>query len=638
MMVIAGPGSGKTAVLTNRVARLCEEGIKPENILVITFTKSAAAEMERRCRQLSDENGIESNGVMFGTFHSVFFYLLKKYGHFPKLTFADLNVKKKYMSEALAIFGKESEEAEHVITMINEAERYKVSEEKVQDSYSDIFEYYFELIKSNGFLDFEDMLIHFVRMLKDEPRLCSYLQDKYKYILLDEFQDINAVQYEAIRLLSSTRHNVFAVGDEDQSIYGFRGSNPMIMKRFIEDFEDTTVIKLEDNFRSASAIVEAGNKYIAKNKNRFEKIMRSAAGKLPNKDDVISKEFNSFEDEQLYIYQQIERLLIQGVAPSDIVILYRNNKDVKNMERYLNSHGMHLSVKKKETEKEETEFFEEVIAFLKISLQVSLQASKSEDEDLMEEEKSRFCRNLLLINSVSSLNLPRNIFTYKAMSVKEIENLLERTYSKQAAARFRNFIDKEVVLEKLSARAGMKYIQNVLGYSKELEQKNLKKCMFEEIFKQTSTNDSIEDLINKVSTMKNDFSLNYTKNGSSTNIKNTNCQNVNSNNVNCKQGKCQNVNSNNVNCKQGNCKHVNSNNTQKEDINNHRKEEINIMTIHQAKGLEYNIVFLASLMEFGNDNAYSFNGNEQQDVEEERRIIYVGMTRAKNKLFMTYVK
>ncbi|MCM1540359.1 MAG: ATP-dependent helicase [Blautia sp.] len=284
LLLLAGPGSGKTFTITQRILYLLERGTPPERVLVITFTKDAAASMQRRFRQLSPV----TLPVNFGTFHSVFYHMLKESGCVRTEHPLNQSRKKKIL---LPILKEVSEEAfkdliqEDTAAILNAMSFYKntLSMEKAaqkapkewQSAFPEILARYEAARGKLGAVDFDDMVCECRKMLAEQPRRRQYWQNRFDHILMDEFQDINPVQYETIKLLARPPYNFFAVGDDDQAIYGFRGAQPECLKNFQEDFNARQLL-LNVNYRSCGEIIAASGKVIGENKNRFPKDLRPA--------------------------------------------------------------------------------------------------------------------------------------------------------------------------------------------------------------------------------------------------------------------------------------------------------------------------------------------------------------------------
>ena len=257
MMVLAGPGSGKTTVITHRIKKLLEQGVNPSGILVITFTKAAATEMKERFYQLTEGIKEDYQKVSFGTFHSVFYQILKLAYRFPSGNVLGEEDKRGFFKEFLAKTELEVEdESEFISSVINEISYVKGSRIDLDYYYSQncpeewfkkLYTGYEDMLRITGKIDFDDMLIMCYELFTQRPDILSAWQRKFQYILVDEFQDINRIQYEIVRMMALPENNLFIVGDDDQSIYRFRGAKPEIMLGFLKDYPDAKQVLLAEN-------------------------------------------------------------------------------------------------------------------------------------------------------------------------------------------------------------------------------------------------------------------------------------------------------------------------------------------------------------------------------------------------------
>lgn len=280
LLLLAGPGSGKTFTITKRILYLLERGVLPEEILVITFSKDAAVSMQQRFRQMA----AQFFPVHFGTFHSVFYHILLESGGFRSRKLIHDSAKKNLMISILKKYQKNTELSEDAVKILSAESLYKNTADKERalltvplewrEYFEEITAVYSEALRLEGAVDFDDMLFECRRLLEEDARVRKSWQKRFQYILIDEFQDCNSVQYEAIRLLSARPYNLLAVGDDDQSIYGFRGASPDILRRFTEDFRAERLL-LDVNYRCAGEIVRASLAVIGENRNRFPKVLRA---------------------------------------------------------------------------------------------------------------------------------------------------------------------------------------------------------------------------------------------------------------------------------------------------------------------------------------------------------------------------
>lgn len=339
MLVIAGPGSGKTTVLTARIRNLIEEySVNPANILVITLTKAAANEMKSRFNNMMGR----STNVTFGTFHAVFFMILRAAYNYSVDSIIKEDVRQNIIKQAIERSRLEPDDLNEMVSNITgEISRVKTETIDINAYYSascpeeefrDIYKYYVKTLKKMGLIDFDDMLLYCHELLTTRRDILAKWQQKYQYILIDEFQDINKIQYDIIKLLAKPQDNLFIVGDDDQSIYGFRGSKPEIMLNFDKDYPDTDKVILDTNYRSTGNIVSAAGKVIAHNKVRFAKNINTV-NDPGDKVDII--EFNTQAEEYEKIIDNIRKESASGGNYSDNAVLFRTNSTAAGFVRKL---------------------------------------------------------------------------------------------------------------------------------------------------------------------------------------------------------------------------------------------------------------------------------------------------------------
>ena len=273
-MVIAGPGSGKTTVITKRIRYLIDSGAaRPSEILVITFTAAAAFEMRSRFIKLSTDSSYTSEPC-FGTFHSIFYHFLREHPAYSNLRLAEqsecVNILKRIV---LSIIPDNTFTSDYYIYLLNEISRQKtsLSSKPCMPLLDKVMPQYRAAMLKAGLIDFDDMLVLCLKLMKDEPSMLRHLRKTYRFLMVDEFQDIDGLQFEIVRLLAVPDNNIFVVGDDDQSIYGFRGSDPGIMLKFCDYYPDASFIELFTNYRSSKPIVRAAARLISHNKLRFDK-------------------------------------------------------------------------------------------------------------------------------------------------------------------------------------------------------------------------------------------------------------------------------------------------------------------------------------------------------------------------------
>ena len=331
-MVLAPPGSGKTLIVTERTRYLIEEsGVRPDQILVITFTRYAAREMKERFERLTAGKNYP---VTFGTFHSIFYGILKcAYGIGANNLMSEKE-SSVLLQEVLDQTNIEStpeveDEEELVRELLREVGMVKNglyhlkdfhSKYLTQDEFAEVFRSYEHQKKELKKFDFDDMLVQCYALFRKKPEILQGWQKRFQYILIDEFQDINRVQYEVIRMLAAPRYNLFVVGDDDQSIYGFRGAKPELMLYMKQEFPSLRTISLTVNYRSTEFITGAAARVILHNDTRFYKRVQSFRGRGQN---VHVQEVLDEQEEAQYVTEEIQKKLDQGIKPGEIAVLFR---------------------------------------------------------------------------------------------------------------------------------------------------------------------------------------------------------------------------------------------------------------------------------------------------------------------------
>ena len=328
--VIAGPGSGKTAVLTERILYLiCQKGIEPSSILVLTFSRAAALQMKERFFQKSQGR---FPGVRFGTFHSVFFHILKESSG-KNYALLSASVKEKLLNHLIRNYYRDPierptvEEAEKALRIASPVSEDGVTLLSVRRDYE-------AFLKENNILDFDDMISLCRRVLSGNPRAREYWRNQFRAILVDEFQDVNEEQYEVLKLLTDGR-GLFAVGDDDQSIYGFRGSSPKIMRRFMEDFAGAQRIALGFNYRCSANICRASERLIAQNRERIVKKVQAAR---PSGDKVVLKGLRDEREQFLYLLKELKGLSEEELT--NTAVITRTNLHAIRIREFLSENAV----------------------------------------------------------------------------------------------------------------------------------------------------------------------------------------------------------------------------------------------------------------------------------------------------------
>ena len=573
MMVLAGPGSGKTRVITYRTRKLIEEdGIDPSHILVITFTKAAAQEMQSRFFGLTQGANYP---VTFGTFHSVFFRILKWAYHLTAENILREDVKIEYLKQIISGMQLEiDDEAEFFSGIISEISNVKgdmvplehyYSQNCSEENFRKIFTAYDERLRSENLLDFDDMLLKCYELLEKRPDILKLWQDKYRYILIDEFQDINRVQYEVVRLLAAPQNNLFIVGDDDQSIYRFRGAKPEIMLNFTKDYPEAKQVLLAINYRSTGEIVKHGLRVIGHNKKRFPKKIETSH---PGGEPVVIQEFATEEDQMRQVISEIQAHVKAGGAYKDMAFLFRTNTGPRLLVAKLMEYNIPFHMKDSLPNLYEHWIAKDVLAYIRLAM-----GSRERGDFLRIINKpSRYIARNALKGTQITLNQLRAFYQGKDWMWDHIDKLeydlgfMAHMSPYAAISYIRSGIDYDAYLKKYADFRRMKE-EELYQVLDELAEEAKPYKTYEEWFIH------IDEYYEKLK----------------------------------EQARKKNL----------------------------EMDSVEIATMHSAKGLEY-------------DNVYILDANETimphqkatlpEDLEEERRLFYVAVTRAKNHLAVYSVK
>lgn len=577
-LVLAGPGSGKTFTLVERIRHLIEDiHISPSQILVITFSKKASNEMRNRFDSLTEGRGYP---VYFGTFHAMFYSIVKAYYGYGKENIITENGKKSILKRTLKKIGKSLEDDDYIESIISKVSMYKtvlpfeekrlnflneqfVNKEEAE-AFSEIFSMYSKSLTLEHKLDFDDMLYMCLDILTNNHEILKKYRNIYKYFLVDEFQDINDVQYEVLKLLAGENRNVFAVGDDDQSIYGFRGSNPELMQRFINDNSDITIIDMHRNYRCPECVINSASRLISLNNNRINKIQSACK---PDKDEgtvnIIS--FDNASLEAQFVCDKLLEMKKKGIALSNAVILYRTTRCVGLLEEKLDTAGIKYSKKSEAVSFYKYEWVKDIISYIKL-------AAGGRDESLFLRIINKPDRNILREDAVS---------VFKGEKAMTCENTI-----------IKDLISNISLISSMKPFAAVAYIMKALKY---------------------------ESYMNTMLKAKgySDVQINLIKNEIYERAKMFTTINLWLDHIRCFE-----------NTSDDSCIEKKSENIalKREDI-----DCVNLMTVHASKGLEYNTVFVIGLQEgvFPSNKSFS-----EEQIEEERRLMYVAMTRAKKDLYI----
>lgn len=573
MLVLAGPGSGKTTVITRRTRYLTEDcQIKPSQILVITFTRAAAREMRERFLRQTKSDG---TAVSFGTFHAVFFQILKlAYGYGAENILRE-EQKYQFLRDSVRKAKLElSDETEFLSDVAAEISRVK-NERSDLNTYQasscnsaifkGIYQDYDNRLRRSNLIDYDDMLVYCYELLKERSDILGAWQRKYRYILVDEFQDINRLQYDIVRLLAAPEDNLFIVGDDDQSVYRFRGAKPRIMLNFERDYPKAERVVLDTNYRSTPEIVEGAGKVIGHNRERFPKEIHAAKGKGFQ---ILTHDFSTQEEENACIVDKIRTYAGKGGAYSDIAVLFRTNTQPRHLVEELMSAGIPFRMRDRLPNIYDHWIAKDIFTYIRMA------------------KGSRKRSDFLQI-----MNRPKRYIGRECLEEEEVawEALLCCHEDKPwVCERIEKFQSDLKMIGRLSPFGALHYIRNIVGYEEYLREyakfRNRKPEDLLEVL------DELQALAKGFKTFDEWLS------------------------------------------------HIDA---YRKELERQAKEQeresnsVSLATMHSSKGLEYRIVFIPDANEKVTPHKRAFL---EEDIEEERRLFYVAMTRAKELLYIFSVK
>ncbi len=602
LMIIAGAGSGKTKVLTTRIAHLMANGVDAFNILALTFTNKAAREMKERVERTLGNN--EARNLYIGTFHSVFARILRgeagKIGYPNNFTIYDTDDAKSVLKTVINEMELDDKiyKPNTVYNRISSAKNSLISPEEYMDDWAiqqedmranrpmtgKIYSAYNKRCFKNGAMDFDDLLFKMYELLKNHPDALSKYQRKFKYIMIDEYQDTNPSQYEIIKLLGAMHENICVVGDDAQSIYSFRGATIQNILQFEKDYDDVKVVKLEQNYRSTKSILNVANEVIAQNKQQLPKTLWTDKGEG---DKIKLVRTATDNEEGKFVADTIqEQKLRNHYRNSDFAILYRTNAQSRSYEESLRRMNIAYRIygglsfyQRKEVK--------DYIAYLRVVVNTN-------DEEALKRIINYPARAIgkttqdkaVLIANENNLTMwqvleSAALFGFKAGTLEAISNFVTMIKMFQSELQKKNAYDLAVIVGKstqiVKELFNDKTTEGVARYENVQELLNSIKE-----FTETPMNEEDGEVGDKgLGTFLQQVSL-YTD----------------------------------------------------ADKNEENADSVKLMTIHAAKGLEFDCVFVGGLEETLFPSGMSINTREE--LEEERRLFYVAITRAKKKLWLTY--
>ena len=575
MLVLAGPGSGKTYVIINRVRHLIEQhNVRPDNILVITFSKAAAQEMRERFLK---SPGTSYPGVNFGTFHACFFHILQiAYNLNPSAIIREENARLLFRDILTELEPELAEQPEMIATIREEIQKYKGSRKPGEaltgedyeplscrrELFYPVLHSYLESMRARNMVDFEDMLSMTYDLFCRRPDILGFWQERYRYILVDEFQDINSMQYEVVRMLAGRYRNLFAVGDDDQSIYGFRGSSPNIMLNFTKDYPDAHTVTLNINYRCGAEILKASSDLIACNSIRYQKTLTSNRGRT---EPVLCTCYADTSDEYEGIVMRIRELLSQGEKPEETAVLFRTNLEMRGLIHRLEQAGIPYCCRVLPPLLYASAYVLPVLSYLKLAI-----GSKKRSDWLM------------AVNRPSRY-VERSAFPEHEVDLRQTYTILHNRNKDYVVERLQQLEHDLHRLNGMNPYAAIHYIRHIIGYNRFLS---------DTMPDTTEAMDQLDEVMNEASGFRTiaEF-LAYASDEDNRRRKN------------------------------------------REALLS--RPGITLQTFHASKGLEYRHVLICNCNELITPHKKALL---PEQIAEERRLFYVAMTRAKLSLRLCFVK
>ena len=573
LMVLAGPGSGKTLVITYRVKWLIENaGVHPSNILVITFTRAAAEEMKKRFFMF---DGMENAPVTFGTFHSIFFMILRYAYRYTAANIIREDVKRRYIKEMTENMELEIEdENEFLSGIINEISyikgemmslSYYHSNNCSDELFAQIYEGYEKRLREENLIDFDDMLVFCYELLKEREDIRTLWQNKFQHILIDEFQDINKVQYEIIRMLAGKGDHLFIVGDDDQSIYRFRGARPEIMLGFENDYPEAKKVILNTNYRCSEEIVEGAEHLISHNTKRFPKNMQAARGsKVP----ITFRNLKDAGEECTDILKGIRFYYKKGIPLEDMAVIFRTNTQPRLLVGRLMEYNIPFQMRDVIPNIFDHWIARNILTYIKLAM------------------GNRDRKLFLQVMNRPKRYISRSMITEPQVDLKKLK---QQTFGKKWLYEKIDKLEMDLyLLRKMEPYAAIQYIRNGIGYEDYMNEYAQFRRM---------NPDDLEEVLNQIQESAKEYHsfeewFAYIESYGEELRKQM-------------------------------------------EAGRQQKSGVTLTTMHSSKGLEYEVVFVMDINEGVTPHKKAV---KEADLEEERRLFYVAVTRAKTYLFLYSVK
>ncbi|MCI9105146.1 MAG: ATP-dependent helicase [Lachnospiraceae bacterium] len=579
MLVLAGPGSGKTTVITHRIQYLVEEyRVEPGSILVITFTKAAAQEMKQRFQTLVEGRRFP---VSFGTFHAVFFSILKYAYHYDASNIIREEQRVQIIRELMERYHVDVEdEADFVSGILSEISAVKgemidlnhyYSKNCSEELFKKLYQGYMEILLRQRLLDFDDMLVMCYELFTQRKDILAAWQQKYRYILVDEFQDINRVQYEIVRMLAAPENNLFIVGDDDQSIYRFRGAKPEIMLGFTKDYPQAKQTLLGINYRSTAQIVEAAGRLIRHNKTRYAKKIHANRGQGR---PVVTAVWEDARAETKGIVEELQDYVRMGYRWSDMAVLYRTSLEPRLLMERLMEYNIPFRMRDTLPNLYEHWIARDICAYIRMAIDDLAKSGRARRTDVVRviNRPKRYVNREALEGVEISWNGVKSWYQDKGWMVERIEQL---EYDLR-------------MIGKLAPVAAVNYIRKGVGYDEYLreyaEYRRMKPEELLEVAEQLQESAAGFDSAQEWFSHMEEYGKQL-KEQAKRLEKDTNC--------------------------------------------------VLLMTMHSSKGLEFPVVYILDANERVTPHHKAVL---EADLEEERRMFYVAMTRAKERLHVCYAK
>ena len=574
MMVLAGPGSGKTSVIVERTAYMINDGgIAPGNILVVTFSRAAAKEMKERFLSFT---GQQHTPVTFGTFHGVFYGILKHAYGFTAANILSEEEKFGILKELILNYGgdlaEEGDFPEEIAKEISVVKGNKISLEHYYSSccpdevFRQIYQGYREMCQSRRKLDFDDMILYCYELFVQRKDILVAWQRKFQYILVDEFQDINQLQYEIVRMLAQPQNNLFIVGDDDQSIYHFRGARPEIMLNFTRDYPEAETVTLNVNYRCSGQILSSAMRVIGENKKRFSKKLSTPN---PTGDAVRIREFQNPREEYLTVVSELRERMENGENLEDTAILLRTNQEAEGLVGALMERQVPFNMKEKLPNLFHHWICRNLLAYMHFA---AGDRSRKYFLEFMNRPNRYIARDALSLSPVVDLEQLKEYY-------KDKDWMCDRITTLETHLR---------VLKGLAPYAAINFIRKGMGYEEYLheyaEYRKIKPEELSEILDRLTESTKGINSLEEWEAYIEDYTAKLEEQARKA---------------------------------------------------EQEREGVLISTLHGVKGLEYDQVYILNV----NEGSMPYRKAVLEPaIEEERRLFYVGMTRARKKLTLCYVR